>query len=67
VGQAIRLFTVSTVNAAQSGQAAAENLPPEVWADVEAIEGLLKRRIPIGALISPIFTKLEILLLFHFF
>jgi hypothetical protein len=46
--QAIRLFTVSTVNAAQSGQAAAENLPPEVWAEVEAIEGLLKRRIPIG-------------------
>ena len=48
VEEAIRLFTVSTVQAAQSGQAAAENLPPEVWAEVEAIEGLLRRRIPIG-------------------
>jgi hypothetical protein len=51
--QAIRLFTVSTVQAAQSGQAAAENLPPEVWAEVEAIEGLLRRRIPIGTLQPP--------------
>lgn len=42
------MFTVSTVQAAQAGQAAAENLPQELWAEVEAIEGLLKRRIPIG-------------------
>jgi len=51
VEEAIRLFTVSTVQAAQAGQAAAENLPQELWAEVEAIEGLLKRRIPIGSTI----------------
>jgi DNA replication licensing factor MCM5 len=50
--EAIRLFTVSTVQAASAGKAAPENLPPQVWADIQTIETILCRRIPIGSTVS---------------
>ena len=50
--EAIRLFNVSTLDAASSGVASAENLPAELMQDIVAAENLLKRRLAIGSKIS---------------
>eukprot|EP01104_Vermistella_antarctica_P009551 TRINITY_DN2470_c0_g1_i2.p1 TRINITY_DN2470_c0_g1~~TRINITY_DN2470_c0_g1_i2.p1 ORF type:complete len:572 (+),score=140.08 TRINITY_DN2470_c0_g1_i2:842-2557(+) len=49
VNEAIRLFKVSTVEAASSGVSGPENLTPEVLAEISRVEALLKRRLPIGS------------------
>lgn len=49
VNEAIRLFKSSTLEAALVGAVASENLPPEVMAEVNQAENLLKRRLPIGS------------------
>jgi DNA replication licensing factor MCM5 len=52
VNEAIRLFKVSTLEAATSGIVAADNLSPDLLRQVNQVETLLKRRIPIGSRIS---------------
>lgn len=49
VAEAIRLFKVSTLEAALSGAVTSESLSPEVMKEVSAAEALLKRRLPIGS------------------
>lgn len=50
--EAIRLFSVSTLDAATSGVASAENLTPELMQEIQTAEGLLKRRLAIGSKMS---------------
>ncbi|KAL6043027.1 minichromosome maintenance protein 5 [Balamuthia mandrillaris] len=52
VREAIRLFTVSTVEAAAAGKAGDENLPAEVWQEIQRVEESLRRRLPIGSTVS---------------
>jgi len=52
VNEAIRLFKVSTLEAATSGVIANENLSPEMMREIQNAETLLKRRLPIGSQIS---------------
>ncbi len=52
VQEAIRLFNVSTLDAASSGVASAENLPAELMQEIVAAENLLKRRLAIGSKMS---------------
>src|SRR5687768_11420685 len=44
VQEAIRLFEVSTMDAANSGVATGENLSPEIMQQIAALEALMKRR-----------------------
>lgn len=44
VQEAIRLFEVSTIDAANSGVATGENLSPEIMQQIAALEALMKRR-----------------------
>ncbi len=52
VQEAIRLFRVSTLDAASSGIASAENLPPELMQEIVTAENLLLRRLAIGSKMS---------------
>ena len=52
VEEAIRLFKVSTLEAATSGQAGNEVMSPEVQAETEQIEAKVRARVPIGHSIS---------------
>jgi DNA replication licensing factor MCM5 len=52
VNEAIRLFNVSTLEAATSGVAVSESLSPQLLNEVHNAETLLKRRLPIGSQIS---------------
>ena len=52
VAEALRLFTVSTVDAAKSGLADAMALSPEQRAELGAVEERIKQRLPIGAVAS---------------
>jgi len=52
VQEAIRLFTVSTVQAARSGKGSDENMSKEMWEEVDNVETILLRRLPIGSTIS---------------
>ncbi len=49
VNEAIALFQVSTLDAASSGVAGAENLSPALLQQLGAVEALLKRRVAIGS------------------
>mmetsp|Transcript_9172 Transcript_9172/g.22996 ORF Transcript_9172/g.22996 Transcript_9172/m.22996 type:complete len:615 (+) Transcript_9172:3-1847(+) len=52
VNEAIRLFKVSTLDAARAGVTGPENLSREVLQEVEHAEEVLKRRLPIGGQIA---------------
>jgi len=52
VNEAIRLFKVSTFEAATSGAIQSDSLTPQLLAEVQNAEKLLKRRLPIGSQIS---------------
>jgi len=52
VNEAIRLFNISTFEAATSGQIVTETLSPTVMSEIQNAETLLKRRLPIGSHIS---------------
>ena len=52
VNEAIRLFKVSTLEAALSGAVGSESVSPEMMEEVNAAEALLKKRLPIGSRIS---------------
>ena len=52
VAEALRLFTVSTVDAAKSGMAEAVALSPEQRQQLAAVEERIKQRLPIGAVAS---------------
>jgi len=48
VEEAIRLFTVSTIDAIQSGKIETEQISEQMLSDIENAERLIKGRIPIG-------------------
>jgi DNA replication licensing factor MCM5 len=52
VMEAIRLFNVSTLDAASSGIASSENLPAEMMQEIVSAENILKRRLAIGSKMS---------------
>jgi DNA replication licensing factor MCM5 len=52
VQEAIRLFNVSTLDAASSGIASAENLPAELMQEIVSAENQLKRRLAIASKMS---------------
>lgn len=54
VQEAIRLFRVSTLDAASSGIASAENLTPELMQEIVSAENLLRRRLAIGSKMSEV-------------
>lgn len=49
VREALRLFTVSTVEAAKSGLAEAVSLTPEQRGELHAVEERVRQRLPLGA------------------
>lgn len=49
VREAIRLFKVSTLEAASSGVSGVENMTPELMKEVNQAETLLKKVLPIGS------------------
>lgn len=52
VEEAIRLFTVSTVDAINSGEVVLEKMSDQMRQEVENVERLIKRRLAIGSRIS---------------
>ena len=52
VQEAIRLFQVSTLDAAASGITAPDNVSPQVAQDVEHAENMIKQRLPVGSHVS---------------
>jgi len=52
VNEAIRLFNLSTFEAATSGAVVSETLSPALMSEVNNAEALLKRRLPIGSKVS---------------
>ena len=52
VDEAIRLFKVSTMEAATTGVLAPDNLPEDLMREINQIEEILKRRVPINAVVA---------------
>eukprot|EP01117_Protostelium_nocturnum_P012987 TRINITY_DN4810_c0_g1_i1.p1 TRINITY_DN4810_c0_g1~~TRINITY_DN4810_c0_g1_i1.p1 ORF type:complete len:716 (-),score=282.89 TRINITY_DN4810_c0_g1_i1:6-2153(-) len=52
VNEAIRLFNLSTFEAATTGAIVSESMSPEIQSEINNAEQLLKRRLPIGSTVS---------------